>query len=56
MKKNKNTKSIKSQMLSEKAPARNALHFDVQLNTRATATKNKKRVIPRKQKNNRIEY
>lgn len=37
-------------------PTRNEMHFEIQKSTRATVTKNKKKIIHRKQKNSRIEY
>lgn len=35
---------------------RNELHFHIQKNTRATVTKNKKKIIPRKQKYKKITW
>lgn len=47
----KNNKNKKHHLLN-----RNELHFHIQKNTRATVTKNKKKIIPRKQKYKRIDY
>lgn len=46
MKQNKNKKSS----------VRNALHFSAQLTFRGQTTRDKTKIIPRKQKNNRVDY
>lgn len=44
LKRNKNSK------------VRNEFHFHIQQNTRGTVSKDKSKIIPRKQKYNRIDY
>ena len=40
----------------KKSSVRNALHLSAQLTFRGQVNKDKSKVIPRKQKNNRIDY
>lgn len=47
---------MKTKQANKLSKVRNPLHFHIQLKNKGTVTKDKSKVIPRKQKYNKIDY